>query len=121
MERKIKSHSLQDALSVGAYIDYLNTKLPQYGARVWGEVSSISSGPTGHIYYTVKDQEKEAVLQCVIWRSKYAVSGIELETGMKVIISGSPNLYAPRGQLTFITDTIELVGEGALQKSVRRT
>ena len=42
-----------------------------------------------------------------------------LKVGMEVILSGHPNVYPPSGRLSFVADTVELVGGGCAQKSVR--
>jgi exonuclease VII large subunit len=57
------------------------------------------------------------VLDCIIWARNYQLCGIALEVGMELILSGHANVYAPSGRLSFVADTIELVGEGALKKA----
>ncbi len=81
-----------------------------------GEVTQLQVASSGHVYFTLKDESNGAVLDCIIWRSKYNLFGIRLETGMKIIAQGYPEVYAPRGKLSFIAETIELSGEGELKK-----
>ena len=104
-----------EPLSVSGFIEALNVVLGDFRTRVYGEVTSAKRGPTGHWYFSIKDFEQDALLNCVIWRSNYELSGVALTEGLSVIVSGVPDMYAPRGSLTFKTDTIELVGEGALR------
>ncbi len=107
-------------LSVSEYIDFLNSGLKEYRAKIIGEVSEAKTGPTGHVYFSLKDENDGAVINCIIWKSNYGLYGIELEVGMKIMATGAPNIYAPNGRLSFIADVIELAGEGALKKEYER-
>jgi exodeoxyribonuclease VII large subunit len=102
--------------TIGEFCDFLNTKLKATKAKIVGEVGEAKCGPTGHMYFTLKDSEKGAMLSCIIWASKYRLFGIKLEPGMKIIARGNAEIYAPSGRLSFIADTIELAGEGELKK-----
>ncbi len=104
-----------EPLSVSTFIAALNVILSEFRARVAGEVTSAKRGPTGHWYFTLKDPDDGSILNCVIWRSNYTLSGVHLEDGLAVVVSGVPDVYAPNGRLSFKADTIELVGEGALR------
>lgn len=57
------------------------------------------------------------MLKCIMWKTDYKVSGVELEEGMEVIVSGYAEIYKPNGSLTFKAQAVELVGEGALKKA----
>ncbi len=102
--------------SVGEFISLLNIGLKSSKAKIMGEVVEAQAGPTGHIYFTLKDEKAQATLNCVIWRYAYDLYGIKLKQGMKIIIFGNPNIYPPSGRLSFIAETIEVAGEGALKK-----
>jgi exodeoxyribonuclease VII large subunit len=52
-----------------------------------------------------------------MWARNYQLCGIALEVGMEVILNGHPNVYPNNGRLSFVADTVELVGEGALKKA----
>ncbi len=103
-------------ISVAAYLETVNGALKNCVARVRGEVIACKVWNSGHVYFTLKDQEENAVLSCVIWRGRYAFFGLALEDGMEIVIEGHPEVYAPTGRLSFIVETAELVGEGALMK-----
>jgi exodeoxyribonuclease VII large subunit len=107
-------------LSVSEYIDFLNSGLHEYHARIIGEVSESKAGPTGHVYFTLKDEKGGAIISCIIWKSNYNICGVDLNEGMKITVSGRPNIYPAFGKLSFITDTIELSGEGALKKEYEK-
>jgi exodeoxyribonuclease VII large subunit len=107
-------------LSVSEYIDFLNSGLQEYRAKIIGEVSEAKPGPTGHVYFTLKDEKDGAVINCIIWRGNYAIYGIDLKEGIKITASGKPSIYAASGRLSFIADSIELAGEGALKKEYEK-
>ncbi len=101
---------------VGEYLNFLNEKLLDAEARVKGEVSEVKDRGN-YLFFDIKDKEEESIISCFIWKNDYQTSGINLEEGMEVIIWGYPNVYKPRGSLSFQTKLIELVGEGLLKKA----
>jgi len=102
--------------TVAEFIEVLNVNLKSTKVKIIGEVGEAKAGPTGHMYFNLKDEKNGAMLNCIIWARRYELFGIKLETGMKILISGNPEVYAPSGRLSLITDTIELAGEGELKK-----
>jgi exodeoxyribonuclease VII large subunit len=102
--------------SVSDYLDILNKGLRKSEARIKGEVSSLNKNK-GYLFFNLKDSKDESVLNCFMGRTNYDLSGVDLEVGMEVIARGYPKVYKPRGSLTLQTQTLELVGEGALKKA----
>ncbi len=102
--------------SVSEFIALLNIGLKKSEVKVVGEVGQVQFGPTGHVYFTLKDEKEPGLVNCIIWKYKYIMYGIKLQEGMKIMASGHPEVYAPNGRLSFISDTIELAGEGTLKK-----
>ena len=107
-------------VTVAQFIEQLNRLVKPVSVKIIGEVSEAKCGPTGHMYFSMKDEKNPAVMSCAIWRSRYEMFGIQLKIGMKVIASGHCEIYAPSGRLSFICDSIELAGEGALKKEYDR-
>ena len=106
--------------SVSDYIQILNQGLKGFAAKIMGEVSEISLGPTGHAYFTLKDEKDESIIKCVIWKSVYDLYGVELKEGVKIIATGCPEVYAPWGRLSFKCRVIEHAGEGVLKKEYEK-
>ena len=102
--------------SVSEFIQLLNIGLKSSEAKIIGEVTESKVYSSGHVYFTIKDEKDGAVLNCIIWKWRYAMYGIKLEAGMKILASGYPEIYAPLGKLSFIAETIEPAGEGELKK-----
>jgi len=104
-------------LSISEYINELNSDLSRLGARIIGEVTSFKIWSSGHAYFSLKDKKDNSVINCMMWQSAYKMCGLKLEDGMEIIASGSPEIWAPSGKLSFITSIIELSGEGSLKKA----
>ena len=110
--------------SISEFVAFLNADLKWMKAKIVGEVGEAKAGPTGHIYFTLKDtstslsagEKGGALINCIMWSSKYRLFGITLEPGKKIIAYGNPEVYAANGRLSFICDTIELAGEGDIKK-----
>ena len=103
-------------LSVLDFIALLNETLREIEVSVVGEVSKASFPPSGHVYFDLKDESGDGVVHCVIWRGVYENLGMKLEAGMRIVVLGSPDIYAPRGDLSFKVRAMELTGEGVLKK-----
>lgn len=106
--------------SVSDYIKIVNQGLKSFRSRIIGEVSEVNFGPIGHVYFTLKDEKDGSIIKCVIWKYRYDIYGIKLEEGIKIIAAGYPEIYAPWGKLSFISEVIEHVGEGILKKEYEK-
>lgn len=106
-----------DPLSVADFIAKINVSLLSYRGRVQGEVTSVTKNHPTTIFFTIKDAEADAVLDCVIFKFNYTNCGVDIEVGDELIITGAPEIYAPRGKFSFKAQTVEYAGEGALKKS----
>ena len=112
-----KTKATGEPYTVTEYVSRLNDALVDVSGEVVGEVSELTVSAKGHAYFTLKDKDTGYVLPCTIWRSRYALSGLKLDLGTEVLVKGRPDFYGPFGKLSFITNTVELVGEGALKKA----
>lgn len=82
--------------------------------RVRGEISGFKRPASGHMYFTLKDEE--AVLNGVCWRGSAGRLGLVPEDGMEVIATGRLTTYGPRSNYQMVVDKMEIAGEGALLK-----
>ncbi len=78
-----------------------------------GEISNLKPYPSGHIYFSLKDEK--AVINCVIWHGDSKKIKFKLENGLKIIAFGGLNVYEPRGVYNFIIKEITPEGKGELQ------
>jgi len=105
--------------TVSWYLDLLNSKLREQGARVKGEISSLDIKER-YLFFSLKDKDDESLLNCFMGISNYRLSGVSFEEGMEIIVEGFPEVYKPSGRMTFKASTAELVGEGALKKAYQK-
>ena len=79
---------------------------------VKGEISQAKQYPSGHFYFTMKDEG--ASVSCVSFRSDFQRFRFVPKVGDKVIVSGRANLYPANGRFQLIVNAIEAEGEGLL-------
>ena len=82
---------------------------------VEGEVSKAVYHSSGHLYFTIKDENSS--INCAMWKSNLSKMKFKLKTGEKVLVYGAISLYVPRGEYKLIAQNIEPSGLGALQKA----
>lgn len=82
---------------------------------VWvaGEISNLKRAPSGHCYFTLKDEN--AQLASVMFRSAAQQIPFRLQDGMEVVAAGRVSVYPERGSLQLYVQTLEPRGAGALQ------
>ena len=85
---------------------------------VEGEVSNLRRPQSGHVYFTLKDDQSQ--IRAVFFR-QFGVyqrrSNFELEEGLKVLCRARLNVYLPRGEYQLVVESVEPLGVGALQKA----
>ena len=79
---------------------------------VEGEVASVTYHTSGHVYFSIKDNESS--IKCVMWRSAVSKLKFRIEKGMHIVIEGSVGVYTPRGEYQFYAVHVEPYGKGAL-------
>lgn len=85
--------------------------------KIWirGEITNLKNSPSGHIYFSLKDEKNEAILPSVIWASSEKRLKFKLKEGMLVECQGTITIYEPRGRFQFIADKIIESGVGDLR------
>lgn len=87
---------------------------------IWveGEVSNLSRPRSGHVYFTLKDQE--ASLRCVMWKNVAARLSSTFNDGDAVEAHGSIGVYERRGQYQLYIDDLRPQGAGKLYQEFLR-
>jgi exodeoxyribonuclease VII large subunit len=82
---------------------------------VWvqGEISNYKLHPSGHQYFTLKDQRTQ--ISCVIWRDTIAPSRQPLVDGSQVQVYGTVTVFEARGQYQLNVQILQPRGVGLLQ------
>src|SRR5215470_8312595 len=86
----------------------------EYGdAWVEGEISNLRAQNSGHVYFTLKDENSQ--ISVVLFRSSARLLRFRPADGMQVVVRGRVTIYEDRGQLQLIAEYVEPKGAGALQ------
>src|SRR5258706_375815 len=76
--------------------------------RVRGEVTELKRYPSGHIYFSLKDEGGK--LAAVAWKSAVPRLGMVPENGVEVIATGKISAYGDRSSYQLIVDRLEYAG-----------
>ena len=79
---------------------------------VKGEISNLKYHPSGHIYFSLKDNE--SVIKCVMFNSYTNNLNFKLNEGDKIIVSGTLSVYLQGGTYQIYVKNIEKDGIGNL-------
>ncbi|PYJ10457.1 MAG: exodeoxyribonuclease VII large subunit [Verrucomicrobia bacterium] len=84
-------------------------------SAVWvqGEVSNYKLHPSGHQYFTLKDQR--AAIACVIFRNTLPPTAQPISDGAQVQVYGSVSVFEARGQYQLNVQILQSRGAGLLQ------
>jgi exodeoxyribonuclease VII large subunit len=94
-----------------------------FAGAVWveGEVSGARPAPSGHLYFCLKDEDDDAVVDVVVYRANVTPRSKALvKDGVRIRLRGKPTFWAPRGKMQFIGDRIEPTGKGALLEALEK-
>jgi exodeoxyribonuclease VII large subunit len=82
---------------------------------VQGEISSVTYHQrSGHIYFTLKDEKFDSSIKVVMYKGNARYLKFKLEKGICVYITGSINVYPPRGDYQIIAQKVDAIGDGNL-------
>lgn len=84
---------------------------------VWveGEISNLACPSSGHMYFSLKDQQ--AQVRCALFRQRNRGLSFTPENGMLVRVQARVSLYEGRGEFQLIVEQMEEAGNGALQRA----
>ncbi len=106
----------QTILQVSDLADQLRRLVEASYPEVWieGELSSLSTPASGHLYFTLKDEK--AQLRCAMFKGRAGISKYRPQAGDLVRVRAKLSVYSARGDLQCIVQHIEEAGEGLLQR-----
>lgn len=109
--------------------DVLEGEFPFVWVR--GQVSNLSKPPSGHVYFSLKDEE--ATLNVVWFKGAQPKAGkddgervnpltgevesgapLQLADGLEVLVAGRMNVYPPRGAYQLVAELVQGQGMGEL-------
>jgi exodeoxyribonuclease VII large subunit len=96
-------------------VSAVRARLEQEYSDTWveGEISNFRAPGSGHLYFTLKDQNSQ--ISVVMFRSKAGLLRFRPENGMQIVARGRVTIYEDRGELQIAAEYLEPKGAGALQ------
>lgn len=106
----------QNVLSIAQLNDYIRNKLDSdtllTGVAVSGEISNYKVYPSGHHYFTLKDETSS--LRCVMFKGNAVRLRFRPENGAKVIAMGKVSVYPRDGVYQLYCTAMAMDGIGDL-------
>ncbi|NPD31401.1 exodeoxyribonuclease VII large subunit [Eggerthellaceae bacterium zg-1084] len=111
------SEGRPQAISVSEAVGLADSALRSFRVTVIGEVSECSIRP-GYkaAYFSVKDDG--ATMPCMMWNGRYEASGVTLQVGALVQMTGTFGVWRNKGRMQFEVASLSLAGEGQLRQRV---
>ncbi len=100
---------------VSELLSHINTLFDLEFGTLWieGEVGQVSRPPSGHCYFSLKDEK--GCIKSVCFRANQASFAGHIKEGNKILCFARVNVYQARGDLQIIVDHVEPWGEGRLR------
>lgn len=80
--------------------------------RIRGEISGLKIAPSGHVYFSLKDQN--AVLASICWKNTFTKLQFKPEDGLEVICTGTLTTFPGQSKYQLTVISLEPAGLGAL-------
>ena len=85
---------------------------------VSGEISNFKHHYTGHMYFTLKDEE--SLVKCIMFKSRTATLNFVPKDGLKVCVLGSVGGYEKNGEYQIYVDAMKEDGTGSLYEAYEK-
>ena len=83
-----------------------------------GEISNLARPASGHIYFTLKDNNSQ--IQCAVFRPAASRLRFPIQNGDAVLVNGRLTIYDARSQYQIIGERVVPAGVGELQLAFER-
>ncbi len=83
---------------------------------IWveGEISNLARPASGHLYFTLKDEQ--AQIRCAMFKMRRRLLGFQPQNGSAVLARVRVSLYEARGDYQLIVEHLEEAGDGRLRR-----
>lgn len=114
--------SPEEVISVAELDRRLKRAVEAVTGREWveGEIASLKLAPSGHAYFSLKDEREDAIVECVMYRMNAQRARRHLTDGARVQLFGRATLWAPRGRLQLVAEGLRPAGRGALLEALEK-
>ncbi|MFV0440102.1 MAG: exodeoxyribonuclease VII large subunit [Lachnospirales bacterium] len=114
MEQNFKAFSIEQLNNYAKNLLLNDVILSNF--YVVGEVVGLKSHYSGHMYFSLKDEN--ASINCVMFKGSAGLLPFSVENGMKVIVGGRITLYEKTGSFQIICNSMKPFGYGELQLKI---
>ena len=83
-----------------------------------GEVSNFKRHSSGHLYFSLKDEN--CIVKCMMFSSYTKCINFDIENGTKVFAYGSVSCYEPMGQYQFYVYHLSPAGVGQINNELQK-
>ncbi|HEX7671555.1 MAG TPA: exodeoxyribonuclease VII large subunit [Polyangiaceae bacterium] len=106
----------EEAIGVAELARRLRRAVEGITGKEWveGEVASLRIAASGHLYFCLKDEREDAMIDCVMYRTQALRARRHLLDGARVQLFGRATVWAPRGRLQLVAEAARPAGRGAL-------
>ncbi|MCS7465335.1 exodeoxyribonuclease VII large subunit [Stieleria sp. ICT_E10.1] len=110
-----ESDALTQAVSVSELNHQLKAVVEGTFPMMWvaGEVTDVAKPRSGHIYFTLKDDDSQ--IRAVMWRNVASRLKFDLENGQSILCFGGLEIYTVRGTYQIVVRKAQPQGVGTLQ------
>ncbi len=112
---KNKSPEPNDIYTVSRLNREVRSVLEDVFPTIWvqGEISNLAEPASGHIYFTLKDNN--AQVRCAMFKNRQSGVRFKPENGMQVVARANIGIYEGRGEYQLIIESLEPAGAGQLR------
>ena len=75
-----------------------------------GEITNLTRAYSGHIYFTLKDND--AQIKCALFKNQQKMNKAEIKNDAEYIVYGRISVYEPRTEITLVASLVVPFGEG---------
>jgi len=86
--------------------------------RIKGEITGFKRASSGHLYFTLKDEN--STLSAVCFRNMAGLVNFEIADGLQVCASGKITTYEGRSNYQIIVEKLEIAGIGAVLEMIEK-
>ncbi|MBM4394019.1 MAG: exodeoxyribonuclease VII large subunit [Deltaproteobacteria bacterium] len=106
--------------TVAGLVGEINDVLSGEFEDVWveGEIGGFKVAASGHWYFSLKDQDDDAVLNCAMFAGANRSVRKRPKDGDVVLLRGGIDVYAPRGSFSLKVRRLEYTGAGELARKL---
>ena len=105
-------------VSVHALNRYIKAKLDNdmqlQNVYIRGEISNYRPHPSGHMYFTLKDDQTESSISAIMFASQARYLKFRLKDGMKVFITAQVSVFERAGRYQLYVRSMQEDGLGNL-------